>query len=126
MCGSGAVVSTCSLLIRGPILPAVRQKFHLSSCAEIRSHFCNRSPASLKGTPVTIHLIVDDADTFTERAVSAGAKVVMPVADMFWGDRYGVIEDPFGHHWSIATPKRQLSAAELQDAAKAFMTAKPR
>jgi PhnB protein len=75
----------------------------------------NKSPTTLKGTPVTIHLIVDDVDTFTARAVAAGATVVMPVADQFWGDRYGIVADPFGHHWSIATPgKEPVSAEELQ------------
>jgi PhnB protein len=58
------------------------------------------SPKSLKGTPVTIHLYVEDVDAFVERAVQAGATLKMPVADMFWGDRYGVIVDPFGHSWS--------------------------
>lgn len=62
------------------------------------------SPLSLGGTPVTIHLMVDDADAAAERAVAAGAAIVMPVEDQFWGDRYGVVKDPFGHHWSIATP----------------------
>lgn len=62
------------------------------------------SPKSLGGTPVTIHLVVADVDAVTAQAVDAGAAVVMPVADMFWGDRYGVVADPFGHHWSISTP----------------------
>src|SRR4051812_21775589 len=53
------------------------------------------SPKTLKGTPVTIHLYVTDADAQFERAVAAGAQVRMPLADMFWGDRYGVLEDPF-------------------------------
>lgn len=79
------------------------------------------SPKALKGTPVTIHLIVDDVDAFVAQAVTAGAKVVMPVADQFWGDRYGIIEDPFGHHWSVATPKRQMTMAEINDAACAAM-----
>jgi len=60
-------------------------------------------PASLKGSPVTIHLYVEDVDAVVERAIRAGAKVTMPVADQFWGDRYGKIEDPFGHQWSVAT-----------------------
>lgn len=55
-----------------------------------------------------------------ERAVSGGARFLMPVADMFWGDRYGEIEDPFGHRWSLATPKRALSQQELRAAAEAF------
>lgn len=75
------------------------------------------SPKTLNGTPVTMHLIVDDADGFVERAVEAGAKVIMPVEDQFWGDRYGLIEDPFGHRWSVATPKRQLTIDEIRAAA---------
>jgi PhnB protein len=79
------------------------------------------SPKALGGTPVTMHLIVEDADAAAARAVAAGAKVVMPVADMFWGDRYGVVEDPFGHRWSLATPKRQMSEAEIREAARKAM-----
>ena len=73
-------------------------------------------PKALKGTPVTIHLYVDDADAFVARAAKAGAKVTMPVDEMFWGDRYGILEDPFGHHWSVATHVRDLSAQEMQQA----------
>jgi uncharacterized glyoxalase superfamily protein PhnB len=76
-------------------------------------------PRSLKGTPVTIHLYVEDADAFVERAVAAGAKVVMPLADMPWGDRYGVVEDPYGHHWSIATHQRDVPPEELSRAMEA-------
>ena len=73
-------------------------------------------PKSLKGSPVTIHLYVEQADAVFERAVAAGAKVKMPIADMFWGDRYGVLEDPFGHYWSIATHMREVSPEEMQKA----------
>lgn len=76
-------------------------------------------PKSLKGTPVSIHLIVDDADSFVERAVAAGAKIIMPLEDAFWGDRFGVIEDPFGHRWSVATPQRQMTPEEIRAAALA-------
>jgi uncharacterized glyoxalase superfamily protein PhnB len=75
-------------------------------------------PKALKGTPVTIHLYVDDADAFVARAVKAGAKLTMPVDDMFWGDRYGKLEDPFGHHWSVATHVRDVSMEEMQQAMK--------
>ena len=77
-------------------------------------------PNRLGGTPVTIHLVVPDVDAAVNRAVKAGATIVMPVADQFWGDRYGVVKDPFGHKWSIATPKPNAprTEAELQDAAK--------
>ena len=78
-----------------------------------------RSPKALKGTPVTIHLIVPDVDAWFARAVAAGATVLMPVDDMFWGDRYGIIEDPFGHCWSIATPQRTMTGAELAEAVSA-------
>jgi PhnB protein len=73
-------------------------------------------PKSLKGSPVTIHLYVDDADAFVARAVKAGAKLTMPVDDMFWGDRYGKLEDPFGHHWSIGTHVRDVSPEEMRQA----------
>jgi uncharacterized glyoxalase superfamily protein PhnB len=73
-------------------------------------------PKSLKGSPVTIHIYVENADAFFKRAVDAGAKVTMPLADMFWGDRYGKLEDPFGHHWSVATHIREVSPEEMQKA----------
>jgi uncharacterized glyoxalase superfamily protein PhnB len=73
-------------------------------------------PKALKGSSVTIHLYVEDVDAVTARAVAAGAKVTMPVADMFWGDRYGQLEDPFGHRWSVATHIRDMSAEEMQQA----------
>jgi uncharacterized glyoxalase superfamily protein PhnB len=75
-------------------------------------------PKALKGTPVTIHLYVDDADKFVERAANAGAKVTMPVSEQFWGDRYGKIEDPFGHHWSVATHVRDVGPEEMKKAMK--------
>ena len=71
-------------------------------------------PLTLKGSPVTLHLYVPDADAVFQRAVDAGAKPIMPVADLFWGDRYGVVEDPFGHRWSIATHTRELSPEQMQ------------
>jgi uncharacterized glyoxalase superfamily protein PhnB len=75
-------------------------------------------PKALKGSRVTIHLYVDDVDAFAARAVKAGAKITMPVEDMFWGDRYGKLEDPFGHHWSLATHLRDVSPEEMQQAMK--------
>jgi len=77
-------------------------------------------PKALKGTPVTIHLYVEDADAFVARAVQAGAKVTMPLDDMFWGDRYGKLEDPFGHHWSVGTHKRDVTREEMQQAMKSM------
>ncbi len=72
-----------------------------------------RSPVSTGGTPVTIHLYVDNADTFQARAVAAGASEAMPVQETFWGDRYGKVVDPFGHNWSIATHVEDLSPEEI-------------
>ena len=80
-------------------------------------------PKSLKGSPVTIHLYVEDVDAFVARAVNAGAKITMPVADQFWGDRYGKLEDPFGHHWSVATHVRDVSPAEMQKAMREMQPA---
>jgi uncharacterized glyoxalase superfamily protein PhnB len=79
------------------------------------------SPKTLKATPVTLHLRVADADAAIARAAAAGARVVMPATDMFWGDRYGMVEDPFGHRWSIASPGAALTAAEMQAAAAKAM-----
>ena len=76
-------------------------------------------PQALKGSPVTIHLQVQDADATFARAVAAGATVTMPLADMFWGDRYGRVVDPFGHHWSIATHLREVSREEMVAAMQA-------
>ena len=73
-------------------------------------------PKSLKGSPVCIHLAVENVDAIVAQAVSAGAKLTMPIADMFWGDRYGQVEDPYGHRWAIATRIRDLTPAEMQEA----------
>ncbi len=73
-------------------------------------------PKSLKGSPVTIHLYVEDADAFAARAVKAGARITMPIEDAFWGDRYGKLVDPFGHHWSVGTHVRDVSMEEMQQA----------
>jgi PhnB protein len=77
-------------------------------------------PKSLKGSPVAIHLYVEDADATAAQAVAAGAKTIMPVTDMFWGDRYGQLEDPFGHRWSIATHVRDVTPAEMQQVMRAM------
>jgi PhnB protein len=76
------------------------------------------TPKSLGGTPVTIHLTVTDVDTKFQRALDAGATVVAPLDDQFWGDRYGVLSDPFGHHWSMGQPVREVSPEEIAKAMK--------
>jgi len=77
-------------------------------------------PRSLKGSPVVIHLYVPDVDATVERAVAAGARLTMPPADMFWGDRYAQLEDPFGHRWSVATHQRDVTHEQMQEAVRAM------
>ena len=72
-----------------------------------------KSPKGLKGTSVNIHLWAEDCDAAFARAVAAGAKVVMPLADQFWGDRFGMVSDPFGHVWAISRQKENLTPEEV-------------
>lgn len=80
----------------------------------------SQSPKSLGGTPVTIHRYVPDCDAAMAQAVAAGGTIKMPATDMFWGDRYGAIIDPFGHSWSFATPQRDVSMDEMKQAVKSM------
>ena len=93
----------------------------LMLASEMPGGGCGASPTTLKGTPVTIHLYVENADSSFKRATDAGATVSMPLTDMFWGDRYGQIKDPFGHSWSIATHKQDLTPDQIaKNAAACF------
>ena len=76
--------------------------------------FPQKAPPSLGGTPVNFAVYVEDVDTVFKRAVDAGATVVRPITDMFYGDRVGCISDPFGHQWSIMTHKEEVSPEELK------------
>jgi PhnB protein len=78
-----------------------------------------RGPVSLGGSPVMLHLYVDDVDAVVARAVAAGAKLVRPVQDQFYGDRSGTVTDPYGHVWHVATHKEELSTEEIQRRAAA-------
>ena len=84
-----------------------------------------RGPQSIGGTPVTIHVYVTDVDAAFNKAVDAGAEMKMPLADMFWGDRYGVLTDPFGHSWSLATHKEDVTAEEIAKRAREAFAASP-
>jgi len=84
-----------------------------------------KSPETLKGTTQALHIYVQDVDAAFDQAVAAGATVKMPVADMFWGDRFGKLADPFGHEWSLGTHKEDLSPEEIDRRAKAFFAKKP-
>jgi uncharacterized glyoxalase superfamily protein PhnB len=79
----------------------------------------SQTATALGGTPVTIHRYVEDCDAAIQRAEKAGATVTMPAADMFWGDRYGVVTDPFGHNWSFATHQRDLTREEMVEGMQA-------
>jgi uncharacterized glyoxalase superfamily protein PhnB len=81
----------------------------------------SRSPEAIGGTASTLHVYVSDVDAVFERAVAAGAKAVMPPADMFWGDRAARITDPFGHAWGIGTRKEDLSPEEIAERGQAWM-----
>ena len=72
------------------------------------------SPKTVGGSPVSIHLYVEDVDAAVSRAVAAGAKLIRPVADQFYGDRVGGVEDPFGYRWFIATHKEDLTIEEIR------------
>jgi len=76
--------------------------------------FGSLSPQSIGGSPMGLHIYIDNVDSAFDRAVKAGAQVEMPVMDQFWGDRYGKLKDPFGHKWSIATHVKDLSMDEMK------------
>ena len=86
----------------------------------------SKSPQTLGGSTGALHLYVADVDASFKRAVSAGARVSMPVADMFWGDRYGKVTDPFGHEWGLGTHKEDVSPADMEKRAKAFVAQMPK
>lgn len=82
-----------------------------------------KGPTLLGGSPVTLHIYVPNADAVFAQAVAAGAAVKMPMADMFWGDRYGQVTDPFGHSWSIATHMHDYTPEQMDEQMKKTMPA---
>jgi PhnB protein len=85
--------------------------------------FSTRPPSELGGTSVSIFLYVEDVDAVVKQAVDTGATVTMEVADQFWGDRFGVVQDPYGHLWSIATHVEDVPPEEMAERAKSAMAA---
>jgi PhnB protein len=83
----------------------------------------SETPEALGGSPVTFHIHTENADAVWEQAIAAGAQVTMPLADQFWGDRYGQLRDPFGHKWSVGQTLRNPSQQELEEGAKEAFTA---
>ncbi|HLJ88318.1 MAG TPA: VOC family protein [Candidatus Angelobacter sp.] len=82
--------------------------------SEENKQMCNESPQSLNGSPVGVFLYLEDVDAVFKKAIASGAKQVSPVQDMFWGDRYGRLTDPFGHHWHLATHVEDVSPEEME------------
>src|SRR4051794_34188795 len=82
-----------------------------------------RSPKSIGGTPLTLHVYVEDADAVFEAALGAGAKELRPMENQFYGDRSGQFEDPFGHHWSVATHVEDIPPDEMEKRAAEAMSA---
>lgn len=81
----------------------------------------NRSPQSLGGSPVSIFMYIENVDSVFDQAVKAGAKADMPPQDMFWGDRFGKLTDPFGHSWAVATHIEDVAPEEMKKRAQAAM-----
>lgn len=106
-------------LMHGEIILDGHKLFVSDQFSESEGGSC-KSPATLSGTSVRITIEVEDADAVVERAVSAGARILMPVADMFWGARYGKIIDPFGHEWGINQQLREQTSEETQAASSEF------
>ena len=79
-----------------------------------------KSAESLGATPINLWIYTENVDAFFQRAVQAGARVTMPVAEAFWGDRWGQLQDPFGYSWSVATKTRELSESEIKKGAEDF------
>ncbi len=98
---------------------------HLMLCDDFAGQMGGKSetPEALGGSPVTFHIHTENADDVWAQALSAGAEVTMPLADQFWGDRYGQLRDPFGHKWSIGQTLKSPSQEELEEGAKAAFSA---
>src|SRR5258708_1917860 len=95
---------------------------HLYMCDEVPGMNC-MAPTSIGGTPVALHIYVEDVDAAFARVVDAGAAVIMPLMDMFWGDRFGKLRDPFGHEWSLASHIEDVSPADMQERGTAAFAA---
>ena len=109
----GRGIMHAEIRIGGTILMMTDEKL-LQSC---------KSAQTLGGSPVSFYVYVEDADAAFRRAVAAGASPLMPVQDMFWGDRLGHVRDPFGHDWNLATHKRDVAPDELRQGAQTFAPA---
>ena len=89
--------------------------------ADEHPDFGAHGPGKFGGSPVSLHMYVEDVDAVADRAVKAGAKITRPVADQFYGDRLGTLEDPFGHTWHVSTHVEDVSMEELSRRAEKAM-----
>ena len=121
--GDNMMASDGKRLMHGEIVLDGHKLFVSDEFSAAEGGSC-KMPQTLGGTCVRITLEVDDADALVEHAVSRGARVLMPVQDMFWGARYGKISDPFGHEWGINQQQRELSKEESEAAAAEFLANK--
>jgi len=108
----------------------IHAEFRIGDCsifiADEMPMASTKSPPSLGGSSASITLYFSDCDSVYNRAVAAGAEVLMPIADMFWGDRYSIIKDPFGCVWSIATHKEDVSKEEMDRRTREFFATMPK
>lgn len=120
----GAAEISRMLLPNGKVMHAeVRLGDSLLMLSDEFPQSAQKSPKALGGTPLTLHLYVENADATYAAAVAAGATGVMPPSDQFWGDRWGLVVDPFGHAWGIATHKEDLTPEEMQERGRKAMAA---
>lgn len=92
-------------------------------CAPHEGHEkCVRSPADLEGTTVSLYLYVNDADSFFQQALDAGAAEILGVQDTFWGDRMGMVRDPYGHVWAVATHTQDLTGEQMEQRMQEFFS----
>ncbi len=120
-----AFKATSSVCVNGPDgkmmhaeIDAFGGRFMLGAAMPDYNNF---APDHFKGTPVGMHFYVEDCDKIFEQVVDAGAEVLSPPEDMFWGDRFGKVKDPFGHEWAFATHKVDLTNEEIQKAGDKWM-----
>ena len=107
MAGTDLIMNACVMIGDSPMM--------------LNDAFPERGAKGPEGwSPVTIHLYVDDVDTWWKRAIDAGAEVMYPLENAFWGDRYGMLKDPFGHQWSIASKIEDVTPEQMKERAKAF------
>jgi PhnB protein len=118
----GATEAVCLRTPEGKVmhaeLDAYGSRFMLAGASPEWNCF---GPDHYKGTGVSMHFYVKDCDQAFKKAVDAGAKVQQPLEDMFWGDRYGMVVDPFGHQWAFATHKKDLTDEQVRKAGEAWM-----